>query len=298
MPSTSPAHFPPLNQMLKDRSFSLFGHRRSCLTRLPPSGQAHCRAELVSALSLCCTGRTLSVVSICLWISPKAPSPLPVLPLMKRNGRVFITQRGPEKKRSEIRVQSSCNRTFQKRSSPLMAFLKPLQGAPFCAAKMNSCMSVLIRLKYITTIDFGQLVTEVESASPVARAEPRGEQSFQADLERLISSAGCFEVLEPQTQTQPELQRSQNAPTSDIQEQAHPRLRLDPPPDCQACYTEGPRPPHRCNISDWRALFCLAGGVLTDQWLSGRKLVLCPSGGDGAETNRGHGALKAPMAQE
>ena len=131
MPSTSPAHFPPLNQMLKDRSFSLFGHRRSCLTRLPPSGQAHCRAELVSALSLCCTGRTLSVVSICLWISPKAPSPLPVLPLMKRNGRVFITQRGPEKKRSEIRVQSSCNRTFQKRSSPLMAFLKPLQGCPF-----------------------------------------------------------------------------------------------------------------------------------------------------------------------
>ncbi|CAE7727553.1 unnamed protein product [Symbiodinium sp. CCMP2456] len=74
-------------------------------------------------------------------VLPDPPAALrAVLPLMKRNGRVFITQ------------------TFQKRSSPVTAFLKPL-------------------LKYITTIDFGQLVTE-------------------ADLERLISSAGCFEVLE------------------------------------------------------------------------------------------------------
>ncbi|CAE7387982.1 unnamed protein product [Symbiodinium sp. CCMP2592] len=74
-------------------------------------------------------------------VLPDPPAALrAVLPLMKRNGRIFITQ------------------TFQKRSSPLMAFLKPL-------------------LKYITTIDFGQLVTE-------------------EDLERLISSAGCFEVLE------------------------------------------------------------------------------------------------------
>ncbi|CAE6929895.1 unnamed protein product [Symbiodinium natans] len=74
-------------------------------------------------------------------VLPDPPAALrAVLPLMKSDGRVFITQ------------------TFQKAHSPMMAFFKPL-------------------LKYITTIDFGQLVTEVE-------------------LEGLISSAGGFEVLE------------------------------------------------------------------------------------------------------
>ncbi|CAE8638223.1 unnamed protein product, partial [Polarella glacialis] len=62
------------------------------------------------------------------------------LPLVKSDGRVFITQ------------------TFQKRPSALMAAVKPL-------------------LKYITTIDFGQLTTE-------------------ADLERIIAEAKVFEVLE------------------------------------------------------------------------------------------------------
>ena len=51
MPSTSPVLFPCLNQMLGDRSFSLLGHRRSCLTRLKPSGQAHCRADYRRSVS-------------------------------------------------------------------------------------------------------------------------------------------------------------------------------------------------------------------------------------------------------
>ncbi|CAE7780199.1 unnamed protein product [Symbiodinium pilosum] len=74
-------------------------------------------------------------------VLPDPPAALEaVLPLMKRDGRVFLTQ------------------TFQKAPSPMLACLKPLA-------------------KYITTIDFGQLITEVE-------------------IERLISSAKSFEVLE------------------------------------------------------------------------------------------------------
>eukprot|EP00913_Durusdinium_trenchii_P020514 g19269.t1 len=72
---------------------------------------------------------------------PDPPAALiAVLPLMKSGGRVFITQ------------------TFQKKHSPLMAFIKPL-------------------MKYITTIDFGQLTTE-------------------EDLERIIARADCFETIE------------------------------------------------------------------------------------------------------
>lgn len=64
-----------------------------------------------------------------------------VVPLVKQNGgRVFITQ------------------TFNKKKSPLMTVVKPL-------------------LKYITTIDFGQLTTE-------------------EDLDSIIKGAGCFETLE------------------------------------------------------------------------------------------------------
>eukprot|EP00434_Breviolum_minutum_P034715 symbB.v1.2.030729.t1/scaffold3372.1/size58204/3 len=58
---------------------------------------------------------------------------------MKRGSCIFITQ------------------TFQKKHSPLMAFIKPL-------------------MKYITTIDFGQLTTE-------------------DDLKRIIDEAACFETV-------------------------------------------------------------------------------------------------------
>ncbi|CAK9008141.1 unnamed protein product [Durusdinium trenchii] len=76
-----------------------------------------------------------------LTVMPDPPAALiAVLPLMKSGGRVFITQ------------------TFQKKHSPLMAFIKPL-------------------MKYITTIDFGQLTTE-------------------EDLERIIARADCFETIE------------------------------------------------------------------------------------------------------
>mmetsp|Transcript_5752 Transcript_5752/g.15896 ORF Transcript_5752/g.15896 Transcript_5752/m.15896 type:complete len:273 (+) Transcript_5752:136-954(+) len=64
-----------------------------------------------------------------------------VVPLIKQNGgRVYITQ------------------TFNKKKSAVMSVLKPL-------------------LKYITTIDFGQLTTE-------------------EDLERIIQDAGCFDTEE------------------------------------------------------------------------------------------------------
>jgi len=64
-----------------------------------------------------------------------------VAPLIKANtGRVFITQ------------------TFNKRPSPVTAFIKPL-------------------MKYLTTIDFGNLTTE-------------------SDLERIIAEAQIFETLE------------------------------------------------------------------------------------------------------
>lgn len=64
-----------------------------------------------------------------------------VAPLIKKDtGRVYITQ------------------TFEKKHNPVKAALKPL-------------------LKYITTIDFGQLTTE-------------------KDIERIISEAGLFETLE------------------------------------------------------------------------------------------------------
>lgn len=64
-----------------------------------------------------------------------------VVPLLKSDsGRIYITQ------------------TFQKRSSPVMARVKPL-------------------LKYLTTIDFGQLTTE-------------------ADIDRIISEAKLFETVE------------------------------------------------------------------------------------------------------
>ncbi|CAL1134537.1 unnamed protein product [Cladocopium goreaui] len=76
-----------------------------------------------------------------LTVMPDPPSALKaVLPLMKRDGQIFITQ------------------TFQKKHSPLMAFIKPL-------------------MKYITTIDFGQLTTE-------------------DDLARIIAEADCFETVE------------------------------------------------------------------------------------------------------
>mmetsp|Transcript_120629 Transcript_120629/g.209468 ORF Transcript_120629/g.209468 Transcript_120629/m.209468 type:complete len:266 (+) Transcript_120629:140-937(+) len=64
-----------------------------------------------------------------------------VVPLLKSDtGRVYITQ------------------TFNKRKSPLMGYVKPL-------------------LKYITTIDFGQLTTE-------------------EDIERIISEAKIFDTVE------------------------------------------------------------------------------------------------------
>eukprot|EP00930_Biecheleria_cincta_P073676 TRINITY_DN60959_c0_g1_i1.p1 TRINITY_DN60959_c0_g1~~TRINITY_DN60959_c0_g1_i1.p1 ORF type:complete len:264 (-),score=58.48 TRINITY_DN60959_c0_g1_i1:146-937(-) len=76
-----------------------------------------------------------------LTVMPDPPGALKaVLPLMKKTGQVFITQ------------------TFQKQHSPLIARVKPL-------------------LKYITTIDFGQLTTE-------------------EDLERLLKEATDFEVVE------------------------------------------------------------------------------------------------------
>mmetsp|Transcript_21112 Transcript_21112/g.39678 ORF Transcript_21112/g.39678 Transcript_21112/m.39678 type:complete len:263 (-) Transcript_21112:288-1076(-) len=74
-------------------------------------------------------------------VLPDPPAALKaVVPLMKSNGRVLITQ------------------TFQKQHSSLLAVIKPL-------------------MKYVTTIDFGQLTTE-------------------ADLDRILSSAKQFEVLE------------------------------------------------------------------------------------------------------
>ncbi|CAE7749765.1 unnamed protein product, partial [Symbiodinium necroappetens] len=158
-------------------------------------------------------------------VLPDPPEALrAVLPLMKRNGRVFITQ------------------TFQKRSSPVMAFLKPL-------------------LKYITTIDFGQLVTE-------------------ADLERLISSAGCFEVLE-----------NKPIPGSVATHLQTARLVI----------LKAPVPFHRahlglcCRFSSallwpcWRPLDLLC--FRAENW------TLCPSGADSAETNHGREALEALMAQ-
>lgn len=76
-----------------------------------------------------------------LTVMPDPPAALrAVLPLIKRDGRVYITQ------------------TFQKKYSPLMAAVKPL-------------------LKYITTIDFGQLTTE-------------------ADLEKIITEADSYDVVE------------------------------------------------------------------------------------------------------
>lgn len=76
-----------------------------------------------------------------LTVMPDPPAALKaVLPLMKRGSCIFITQ------------------TFQKKHSPLMAFIKPL-------------------MKYITTIDFGQLTTE-------------------DDLKRIIDEAACFETVE------------------------------------------------------------------------------------------------------
>ncbi|CAJ1377596.1 unnamed protein product [Effrenium voratum] len=76
-----------------------------------------------------------------LTVMPDPPAALrAVVPLMKSSGRIFITQ------------------TFQRTHSPLMAFIKPL-------------------LKYVTTIDFGQLTTE-------------------DDLKRIIAEAKCFETLE------------------------------------------------------------------------------------------------------
>mmetsp|Transcript_96664 Transcript_96664/g.171941 ORF Transcript_96664/g.171941 Transcript_96664/m.171941 type:complete len:260 (+) Transcript_96664:42-821(+) len=76
-----------------------------------------------------------------LTVMPDPPAALKaVLPLLKTNGRIFITQ------------------TFQKKHSSLVAAIKPL-------------------MKYITTIDFGQLTTE-------------------ADLDQIISDAGVFDVLE------------------------------------------------------------------------------------------------------
>ena len=78
-----------------------------------------------------------------LTLMPDPPAALnAVLPVMKTGGRIFITQ------------------TFQKRHSSLMAFIKPL-------------------MKYITTIDFGQLTTE-------------------EDLEKIISQAASFETVENQ----------------------------------------------------------------------------------------------------
>lgn len=61
-------------------------------------------------------------------------------PLIKARGRVYITQ------------------TFQRGASPVMAAIKPL-------------------LKYVTTIDFGQLTT-------------------LADLDKIIADAGVFDVVE------------------------------------------------------------------------------------------------------
>mmetsp|Transcript_86896 Transcript_86896/g.218760 ORF Transcript_86896/g.218760 Transcript_86896/m.218760 type:complete len:272 (-) Transcript_86896:50-865(-) len=77
-----------------------------------------------------------------LTVMPDPPAALrAVVPLIKQTGgRVFITQ------------------TFNKRQSKVMTVVKPL-------------------LKYITTIDFGQLTTE-------------------EDLNRIIKDAGCFETLE------------------------------------------------------------------------------------------------------
>mmetsp|Transcript_36327 Transcript_36327/g.104593 ORF Transcript_36327/g.104593 Transcript_36327/m.104593 type:complete len:275 (-) Transcript_36327:115-939(-) len=77
-----------------------------------------------------------------LTVMPDPPAALrAVVPLIKREGgRVFITQ------------------TFNKKRSAVMSIVKPL-------------------LKYITTIDFGQLTTE-------------------DDLLRIIEQAGCFETLE------------------------------------------------------------------------------------------------------
>jgi len=77
-----------------------------------------------------------------LTLMPDPPSALrAVLPLLKeKGGRVFITQ------------------TFQKQRSAVMSVVKPW-------------------LKYITTIDFGQLTTE-------------------EDLKRIIADAGCFETVE------------------------------------------------------------------------------------------------------
>jgi len=77
-----------------------------------------------------------------LTVMPDPPAALrAVVPLVKKNGgRIFITQ------------------TFNKKKSQLMTVVKPL-------------------LKYITTIDFGQLTTE-------------------EDLDRIIKGAGCFETVE------------------------------------------------------------------------------------------------------
>jgi len=80
-----------------------------------------------------------------LTVMPDPPAALrAVVPLIKeKGGRVYITQ------------------TFNKRKSPFMTVVKPL-------------------LKYITTIDFGQLTTE-------------------KDLENIIERAGCFDIEENST---------------------------------------------------------------------------------------------------